>query len=68
MYCKDCKFWDVIVSTSGHCRRHSPHPEIRRPKENEKPQSNPETTWPCTGPEDWCGEFKPASANSRRTA
>ena len=45
--CGDCRFWQPVRDEDGTrlglCRRLPPAYE----------------GWPMTGPEDWCGEFRP---------
>ncbi len=53
--CADCNFWHGN-ETYGTCRAHPPAILYIR---NEEGAGYPETHWPWTNSNDWCGEFAP---------
>lgn len=65
--CKNCRFWGgsgQIGMNNGWptfaCRRHAPT-VIARASGNANYQ-NPETSWPGTSQQDWCGDWEPVDA------
>ena len=58
--CETCKFWDEggsLVEGHGECHRNAPSPLLDLVVVDHN--SSYAAFWPDTGPNDWCGEWKP---------
>ena len=56
-FCKSCRYWQLLETSRGICRRNSP-----LPRDQELGQDGRSVvyrvSWPETHEADWCGEFQ----------